>query len=376
MPTMDSGDSADTDDTADTDTQSLACVTTCDCEGVALCYEGECAVPDAVAVAALRNIVDEMIVGMDPVTGAFATEGGYPSEALATLSSAAELLCDPSYEAAARTRAAYTLSYDNADDLFVWWPGPYISRDMEARQIYNLWTTGHALDDAALLGQADARAEAMIALLAREPYADWTLFCTTYATTAPYACTQAPWIDVNQNSEIGLAFSSLAADPGSALYLDPVAIDIADNELAAAVSLQTPTGEIPIAGSEDYITDYDTLYGSYAAYSWTLSLAARPDDTELAAHVALAAAWLAPYSDATPETHKTYPQPYDGDISVAEGSFRIPLLSHEQVLDPAFVGHWWSLVEDLPGDYYVFIPLSGMRRAGVPLEDLVPRESL
>ena len=121
--------------------------------------------------------------------------------------------------------------------------------------------------------------------------------------------------------------------------------------------LQTPTGESPIAGSEDYITDYDTLYGHYGPYSWTLSLAARPDDTELAAHVALAAAWLAPYSDATPETHKTYPQPYDGDISVAEGSFRIPLLSHEQVLDPAFVGHWWSLVEDLPGDYYVFIPL-------------------
>jgi hypothetical protein len=347
-----------------------SCASTCDCARDSLCYDGTCRIAGP-ALAIYRERINEAVAAMDPATGGFEAEGAYPTEALMSFASAAEVLCDADAETAAQVRATFALSWENGDHLIIYSPAPYISRDYQARHIYNLWAAGQALGDRALLDAADAAAQSMMSL-ERQEYGDYTLFCTTYGTTTPYDCQIAPWIDVNQNSEVGMAFALLASDPTSALYLDPTAIDIADQELAAAASVQASDGAIPIAESGGYEDDYDTLYGSYAAFSWAIAAAARPLDLALQGHLLLAAAWLLPYSDATPESHRTYPSVYDGDISMSEGAMRTPVLAAAGVLDPKFVEAWWAIVASNDETYSSFLPLHLMLLGGASLEAIIP----
>lgn len=303
--------------------------------------------------------------------GGFDAESAYPTEAMITLASGAELLCDADLAAAATTRAEFARSWETDDHFLVWSGFPYITRDYQARHIYNLWAAGHALGDPSLLEAADAAASAMLTL-ERLTYRDeYTIFCAVY-DVATHACdTSSLWIDDNQNSEIALAFALLTTDPSSALYGDALALDVVDEELRAAVSIQAATGEIPIGSDYGYEDDYDTLYGSYAAYSWTL--AAPYTSVDLAPHLALAADWLAPLSDADPISHRTYPSAYDGVISLSEGMMRLPLLSATGRLDPAFRDYWWdTTVATNTERYSVFLPFWMARYSGMPLSDLLP----
>lgn len=359
-------------ETADTDTATPAgCESACDCTDGELCYEGTCREAGDALTIYQRHISD-VADAMDPDSGAFSSESAYPTEAMMSLASAAWLLCDDDLAEAARTRADYARSLENADHLMYWSGYPYLTRDYNARHIYNLWAAGHALDDPDLLEAADATASTMLGL-ERVAHGDHVLFCVAYETTAPYAChDDYTWIDVNQNSEVGLAFALLYTDPDSALYGDPLALDVALDELGAATSLQdAATGAIPI-GEGDYSDDYDTLYGSYAAWSWTLANAALPalalDDA-----VAAAADWLAPLSDDSPSSHRTWPYAYDGAISLAEGALRIPTLSVTGRLDPDFVETYWQDVVRTDDETETWLqPWWLELNAGVPLSELFP----
>lgn len=375
----DSGAPVDTGDTADSGADSAdsavdtadsgnpdACTSTCDCSAGDLCYSGTCrtAGPE---LALWRTRLDA-VVGAMHADGGYDDESAYPTEAMMTLASAAETLCDAGYAEAAQRRASFARSWENADHLLVYAGAPYIARDYVARHIYNLHAAGVALDDPALRAAADEVAHAMVDRLARQEHDGRTLFCTTYRLDPPYACDQPPWIDDNQNSEIGMAFAVLAADPESSFYEDPVAIDIADQELDAATSLQTSAGEIPIAESADYVEKYDTLYGGYAAFSWAIATAARPRDVALAAHADLAAVWLAPLSDGDPESQRYYPGPYSGPPSLSECSMRMPVLDRAGLLDPAFVDACWTILADNEETFSTFIPLRLMQDGGLRLE--------
>jgi hypothetical protein len=363
------------DTPADTDSGSgvdpVACTSTCDCAEGDLCYDGACATAGP-AVHLYRATMARMLASMDE-SGGFDAESAYPTEAMISLASGAELLCDEELAAAALTRAEYALSWETDDHFLVWSGYPYITRDYQARHIYNLWAAGHALGDRALLAAADDAAAAMLTL-ERLPYEDeYTIFCAVYEVSTHACDASTLWIDVNQNSEIGLAFALLTSDPSSAFYSDALALEVVDQELRAAVSLQTASGEIPIGSDYGYEDDHDTLYGSYAAYSWTL--AAPWTSADLAPHIALAADWLAPLSDADPVSHRTYPYPYDGEISLAEGFFRLPLLSATGTLDPAFLDYWWDETIATNGETYsVFLPIWMATYSGTPLADILPPE--
>jgi hypothetical protein len=96
-------------------------------------------------------------------------------------------------------------------------------------------------------------------------------------------------------------------------------------------------------------------------------------DPSLAGPVALAATWLGPYSDGSPESHRFYPTTWDGDISLSEGAMRIPLLSRAGVLDPAFVDYYWTVT--VPADAEtetVFMPWWIPVHQGIPLADILP----
>ncbi len=369
-PASDTGeDTVYTSDTA----EPGGCSSSCDCSEGELCYEGACAVAGP-ALEIYRARVEAVRDAMDPTSGGFTSESAYPTEAMLTLASASDLLCDPTLAEAARARADFARSWENADHLLVWSGYPYITRDYNARHIYNLWAAGQILGDDELRAAADATAEAMLDL-ERVSHGDGELFCVSYETTAPYACVgDYTWIDVNQNSELGLAFALLYTDPDSALYGDPRALAVLEDELAAAISVQDEeTGAIPIAESGGYEDDYDTLYGSYAAWSWALADAAMPE-LGLSSAVDGAAAWLLPMSGVEPLSHRTYPYPYDGDISLSEGAMRMPVLARAGVLDPAFVEVWWEeIVAPNTETYSTWLPLWLELRAGVGLEELFPR---
>lgn len=363
----------DTQESADTaDTAVPPCTSTCDCGDGELCYDGTCANAGP-ALDAYRVTLDRMLADMDPTTGEFPTENAYPTEAMMTFASGADLLCDSTLADAATTRAAFARSAETTDHFYVQPGYGTIYRDIHARHIYNLWAAGHALGDTTLLQAADDAAAAMLTL-ERVTYKDeWTLFCVAYSTNSGHLCDNGyTWIDVNQNSEIGLVFALLATDPESALYEDPLALDVVAQELGAALSMQTAAGEIPIGSEGERAEQYDTLYGSYAAWSWVnaepLGL-----DPSLTDGVALAAAWLGPLSDGSPESHRYYPSTYDGDISLSEGAMRIPVLSRAGSLDPAFVAYYWSVT--VPKDTEtetVWMPWWLPLHQGLPLSELFP----
>lgn len=380
-PSYDSDDSDSEPDTEDSQPDSddsetpSACLSSCDCEVGLLCYDGVCAQAGP-ALDAYRGGIERLVAQMDPLLGSFPTESAYPAEVAMTLASASWLLCDETLAAAARTRASFAQSWENADHLLVWSGYPTITRDYNARHIYDLWATGQALDDPELLAAADATAIALIGL-ERLKHGDFTLLCNVYETTPPYDCvSDFTWIDVNQNSELGLAFALLYSDPGSALYHDPTALDIIENELGAAISLQDPTtGAIPI-GEFHYIDDFDTLYGGYSAWSWALSNSVLPS-LALEEPLALAAAWLAPYSGSEPTTHRTYPYVYDTTMYMMEGPMRMPVLHGAGLLEPAFMEAFWTVIQ--PADtetclYY--LPFWLTLQAGMPLELLLPRAAM
>ena len=356
----------------DTDTAPPGCTTSCDCGDGELCYEGTCATAGP-ALDAYRDTLDRMLADMDPTTGEFPTENSYPTETMMTFASGAYLLCDDTLADAAETRAAYAIAETTSDHFYI--PPGYgtIFRDVHARHIYNLWAAGHALGDAALLAEADAAAEAMLTL-ERVVYKDeWTLFCVGYSSNAGHACDNGyTTIDVNQNSEIGLAFALLANDPESALYQDPDALDVVAQELGAAISMQTAAGEIPLGSEGEHPKQYDTLYGSYAAWSWSNAVPI-VTDPPLGTAADLAAAWLAPLSDGDPQTQRYYPTTYEGDISLSEGAMRLPVLSNAGVLDPAFLDYYWTVTvpEDTETET-VWMPWWIPLHQGTPLADLIP----
>lgn len=361
------------DTAADTDSDTApdpgACSSTCDCGDGELCYGGSCAT--AGAELTLYRATLDRVAGAMSSSGGFDAESAYPTEALMTLASGAALLCDADLAAAAAQRADYARSWETDDHFLLWSGFPFVTRDYQARHIYNLWAAGHALGDPTLLSAADDAAAAMLTL-ERRPYREFTLFCAVYASSPPHACDASSlWIDDNQNSEIALAFALLANDPASALFQDPLALEVVDNELRAAISIQAPTGEIPIGSDYGYEDDYDTLYGSYAAFSW--ALAAPLVGVDLADPLAGAAAWLAPLSDADPVSHRTYPSPYDGPVSLAEGMMRLPVLAATATLDPAFRDNWWSItVAENTETYSVFLPIWLATETGTPLADVIP----
>src|SRR5690242_19484137 len=147
-----------------------------------------------------------------------------------------------------------------------------VSRDATARQIYNLYTGYRVLGDLDLLDLADRYAAGMARHMARQPVEfggrEFLLIPVTTAATPPYQPSGSS-IDVNQNAEIGLAFTLLYHDPRSKWHRDPLAREIALTELQAGMAVQNlETGEIPIGNARGWLDRYDTNYGAYALSSW------------------------------------------------------------------------------------------------------------
>jgi hypothetical protein len=348
-----------------------ACTSTCDCGEGELCYAGTCAEagPD------LQIYADNLarVRAALRADGSFSTESAYPTEALITLASGAALLCDADLADAARRRANFARSWETPDHLLAWSGFPFLTRDYQARHIYNLWAAGRALGDEELLTAADQAAEAMLSL-ERIPYGEHLLFCVTYDKTAPHRCRDHyTWVDANQNAEIGLAYALLSADPESSLYRDPLAMEVSDQELLASLTVQDEaTGAIAIGSDYGYEDDYDQLYGSYTAWSWTMAqpVAAMP---ELLPAQAAAAAWLAPFSTGAPSTFRTYPRLYAGTASLSECGMRLPLLWSQGLLDPAFRDFYWQeLVAGSSEEGTTWQPLWLMLEQGMPLAELLP----
>ena len=243
-------------------------------------------------------------------------DGIYPTEPGIFFLSGWMMTGQPEYLAAARRQFDLSRSWVDENGVFdAGRSGHFpqgVSRDATARQIYNSYTAWRVLGDPRMLELADACATGMARHIARQPYeyrgGKFTLFATTAQATPPYKVNGNAWIDVNQNAELGLAFTLLYHEPRSRWYRSEEARQIAFEELRAGMSIQNmDTGEIPIGSSPQWIGKYDTMYGAYALFSWTWANRYWKDP-EMARHIARAVDWLDPFYDGETRMVHWYPR--------------------------------------------------------------------
>lgn len=226
----------------------------------------------------------------------------YPTEPGIILLSAWLCTGDEKYREASILQFEFAHSRENDDALLITELG--FNRDTQARQIYNFYTAYKILGDRKYLSWADKCARGLLDHLPRIPHKvlhtelTYNLFAAGYCKPEkPYDTSAlAPWVDVNQNAELALAYTQLYFDPESAFYKSATAKDIADNEMDAGVAMQDPkTGAIPIGDSDYWLTRCDTMYGSYGLFSWTwLNMYWKNPDWQK--HVEDAGCWLTGFS--------------------------------------------------------------------------------
>jgi len=252
-----------------------------------------------------------------------------------------------------------------------------VTRDYQARQIYNFYLGYRVLADARFLHWADDAAQAMIHTIPRASHTfageTHTLFAAGYLDPAhPSAADAANYaIDVNQNAEIALAFTLLYHDPASHFFLDPLANQIAHEELLASMSIQDrKTGEIPLT---EYLLDQpDTLYGSYAAFSW-VGCQVLWRDERFDQHIRAAGRWLAAKMNLSKDSQRYYPTRIDANfISYSEIAFRIPLYWYCRVDTAKLLNDLFARMpttQPTPGDaanapaYWCWYDLMGVPRS-------------
>jgi hypothetical protein len=125
---------------------------------------------------------------------------------------------------------------------------------------------------------------------------------------------------------VGLAFGLLYHDPASAFFRDPLAKEIALEETLASMSSQEmDTGAIPLNETADRITQHDTAYGSYAAFSWVWSqLLWR--DPRFEEHIVAAGRWLGGNRDLATGSNRYYSfRNRATEMPSWESSYRMPL---------------------------------------------------
>jgi len=251
----------------------------------------------------------------------------YPTEEALVFLSAYDFTREPKYADQATRQLEYSHGREQKGLLIT----PHqVTRDYQARQIYNFYLGYRVLADARFLRWADDCARAMLKTIPRAKHTmageTHTLFAAGYIDPAkpPAADAIGYAIDVNQNAEIALAFTLLYHDPASAFFLDPLAREIAYEELLASMSLQNmKTGEIPLT---DYLLDQpDTLYGSYGAFSWVACQTFWRDE-RFDPHIRAAGKWLATKMNLAKDSQRFYPSKIDSTfISYSEAGFRMPL---------------------------------------------------
>jgi hypothetical protein len=245
---------------------------------------------------------------------------------------------DPRYAKQAATQLEYAHARER-DGIFVTSEG-LTTRDYQARQIYNFYLAYRLLADGKYLRWADDCAAAMVRAIPREPHTcagdTHKLFLAGFFDASGKAAKETGnVIDVNQNAEVALAFSLLYHDPASRFFRDPLAKEIAYEELLASMSIQNiTTGEIPLT---ENIPGADTAYGSYATFSWAWCQLLWHNE-RLEPHLQAAGKWLAPKMDLSRDSQRWYPKRIEnGPVPDWEICYRLPLLWHCKVDTTALV---------------------------------------
>ncbi|MDI7258429.1 MAG: hypothetical protein QME90_00760 [Thermodesulfobacteriota bacterium] len=315
----------------------------------------------------------------------------YPSEMALALIAAYLITQEPRYALDADRQLTFARGFEDLNHLLVIYPDayPYISRDYIARQIYNLYVAFKIFGNVKYLQWADEEAQAMITYLKRSPLTyngvTYTLFYPTYNTTTPYTpLTQGPSIDLNQNAEIGLAFTLLYHEPLSQLHDNQTAADIALNELRASMALQDmTTGAIPVASFPPYDTQMDTGYASYTLRSWVWANLFWKDP-DFALHIQKGAEWLSGYVTSSEITAQNYTwtelfdQP-NGKANIEEAWDRFPAFYFTGTVD---IPHYVSLIynklfDQISAYQFRFKTLFGYFEAmGIPRSAYMPSEGL
>jgi len=228
------------------------------------------------------------------------------------------------------------------------------------------------LGDGQYLRWADESARAMLRAIPREVHTaagetHTLFFAGFYTADGKPTRANGQVIDVNQNAEVALAYSLLYHDPASALFLDPLAKEIAYEELLASMSIQDMTsGAIPLT---ENIPGADTAYGSYGAFSWVWCQL-HWNDPRFEPHVRAAAKWLGPMMNLSSDSQRYYPHEGRGPVPNWEANYRIPLLWYCGVDARDFIGEVATRAKD-PGAaegvmsapvYWAYFDLMGIPR--------------
>lgn len=142
----------------------------------------------------------------------------------------------------------------------------YLTRDQMAREAIAQYHVYEAFSDIKYLRAVDSIALNMKNRLVRgaTTYKNRTyrLFYGRYSKAPGHApiLPEGEHISPNQNAEVGLLFTLLFHNPKSRFYRDPLAKEIAIEELDAAISVQKASGALPLTVDPTYD---DTGYGSY-----------------------------------------------------------------------------------------------------------------
>lgn len=273
----------------------------------------------------------------------------YPTEQGIVFLSAWLCTGEAKYREAAVLQFDFAHSRENADHLLITEQG--FNRDTQARQIYNFYTAYKLLGDRRYLNWADACARGLIDHLPRRKHQvlkttkTYTLFAAGYCPDAkPYETADLkPWVDVNQNAELALAYTLLYHEPKSAFCKSAEAKDIAVNEMEAGLAIQdAKTGAIPIGDSDYWLTRCDTMYGSYGLFSWTW-LNTHWKNPEWQKHIVAAANWLAGFSTGKGRAaDRFYPQASDA-LSSVDVWFRIPGLWKAEFAPDRLIDQWFTV---------------------------------
>jgi len=236
----------------------------------------------------------------------------YPTEPGIELLSAWICTGNAKYREAAVLHFDFAHSRENEDHLLITELG--FNRDTDARQIYNFYVAYKILGDKKYLEWADQGARALMIHLPRRHYTmlgtekTYNLFVAGYCKSdKPYNTAKLdPWVDVNQNAELALVYTLLYFETKSTFYKSEIAKDIVTNEMEAGLAIQdAATGAIPIADTEYWNKKFDTLYGSYAMFSWTW-LNTYWRNGEWQKHIERSAHWIASFQEVTGKPAKRY----------------------------------------------------------------------
>jgi hypothetical protein len=290
----------------------------------------------------------------------------YPTEEALIFLTAYQFTRDERYARQAATQLEYCHSRET-DGLFLT-SEQKATRDYQARHIYNFYLAYRILADGRYSRWADDCAAAVLRVIPRAPHtAGGQTHKTFEAGFFNLKGERVGWatqyVDVNQNAEVALAFSLLYHDPASRFFRDPLAKEIAYEELLAGMSIQDmKTGLIPL--TED-IPGGDTGYGSYAAFSWVWCQLLWRDE-KFEPHVRAAGKWFAPMMNLAKDSQRYYPTRIDGGaVGDWEANYRLPLLWYCGIDSRKFVADLYDRMNGAKPPaplYWAYFDLMGIPR--------------